>query len=138
MNKQAISVILVILFLPIEWILLSLGIWGFGLGLFSSPNQSAIMKSVEKKQLGIASGTLSTMRVTGQSTSIALLSSILAIFVLPSILNQLLTKQFTGDPSTIQAQFEAGLAAAFIVAIAICLIGALLSMVRGKEEIHKG
>ena len=95
------------------------------------------MKSVEKKQLGIASGTLATMRVTGQSTSIALLSSILAIFVLPSILNQILAKEFAGDPSTIQTQFEAGLAAAFIFTIAICLIGALLSMVRGKEEIYK-
>ncbi|MHA1267417.1 MAG: MFS transporter [Candidatus Helarchaeota archaeon] len=119
--------------IPIEWILLSQGIVGLGIGFFSSPNQSAIMKSVEKKQLGIASGTLSTMRVTGQSISIALLSSILSLFVLPNILNQILAHQYSGDLSAIQGQFEMGLISAFSVTIIICLCGAVLSLVRGKE-----
>ncbi len=35
---------------------------GLGMGLFSSPNTSAVMGSVDKSRLGIASGTLGTMR----------------------------------------------------------------------------
>ncbi|MHA1651909.1 MAG: MFS transporter, partial [Candidatus Helarchaeota archaeon] len=125
--------VLILLFSPIEFVLLSQCIIGIGIGLFSSPNQSAIMKSVEKKQFGIASGTLSTMRVTGQSISIALLSAILSIFILPTILNEILAHQYAGDPSTIQLPFLEGLVAAFIVTICLCIFGALLSLVRGKE-----
>ena len=39
---------------------------GFGYALFSSPNMNAIMGSVEKRHLGIASGSAGTMRVLGQ------------------------------------------------------------------------
>lgn len=42
---------------------------GFGFALFSSPNMNTIMSSVEKKQLGTASGTASTMRIIGQMVS---------------------------------------------------------------------
>ncbi len=130
-------IILSIPAIPIQWIILSLGVWGLGIGFFSSPNQSAIMKSVEKKQLGIASGTLSTMRVTGQSISIGLLSAILAIFILPSVLSDILSHQFVGDPATIQLQFTNGLITAFVVVIGICIVCAFLSLVRGKEIRHE-
>lgn len=42
---------------------------GFGFALFSSPNMNTIMSSVEKRQLGTASGTASTMRIIGQMVS---------------------------------------------------------------------
>lgn len=42
---------------------------GFGFALFSSPNMNTIMSSVEKNQLGTASGTASTMRLIGQMIS---------------------------------------------------------------------
>jgi MFS family permease len=42
---------------------------GFGFALFSSPNMSAIMGAVEKKNYGIASGVVATMRLMGQMTS---------------------------------------------------------------------
>ncbi|NVM29990.1 MAG: MFS transporter [Candidatus Helarchaeota archaeon] len=128
--------IIVILYLPIEWVLLSQGILGLGIGFFSSPNQSAIMKSVEKKQLGIASGTLSTMRVTGQSTSIALLSAILAIFISALTLSQILSPTPPPITEDLKNDFKNGLIIAFSVTIGICIIGTLLSLVRGKEEIH--
>ncbi|HLF36009.1 MAG TPA: MFS transporter, partial [Cyclobacteriaceae bacterium] len=44
-------------------------ILGMGFGLFSSPNTNAVMGSVDKKYLGIASATVGTMRVTGQMIS---------------------------------------------------------------------
>ncbi len=129
--------IFILIYLPIQFILISQLILGLGIGLFSSPNQSSIMKSVEKHQYGIASGTLSTMRVTGQSISIGLVSAILASFILPTILDSLLAQGTVSLPPEAPAQFLNGLVIAFTVVIIICIFGALLSLVRGKEEIHK-
>jgi EmrB/QacA subfamily drug resistance transporter len=42
---------------------------GFGYGLFSVPNANAVMSSVESRFYGVASGTLSTMRITGMAFS---------------------------------------------------------------------
>ena len=50
---------------------------GFGYGLFSSPNTSAVMGSVSRESLGVGSGTLSTMRFLGQSLSMVLVAFIL-------------------------------------------------------------
>ena len=124
--------ILILISLPVQFLLLSQALLGFGIGLFSSPNQSAIMSSVEKKQLGIASGTLSTMRVTGQSISIVLLSSILAAFIMPSLLNAILSKQQITISPELHANFMEGLITALIVTIIICLLGALCSSIRGS------
>lgn len=44
---------------------------GLGMGTFQSPNNSAVMGSVSRERLGIASGLLSISRVLGQTTGIA-------------------------------------------------------------------
>ncbi len=127
------SLVFIITYLDIIFILISQFIVGFGIGLFSSPNQSAIMKSVEKRDLGIASGTLSTMRVVGQSISVALLSAILVIFIPSYLLNPILSHQTLAVSSTTRTQFEMGMHSAFIVSAIICIIGAIMSLIRGKE-----
>ena len=45
---------------------------GTGFALFSSPNMNTIMSSVQKNQLGLASGSASTMRVVGQIVSMTI------------------------------------------------------------------
>lgn len=129
-----IILIFTIVYFPIVFILLSLSILGVGIGLFSSPNQSAIMKSVEKKDLGIAAGTLSTMRVVGQSVSVALLSAILVVFIPSTILNIILSLGTIAIDATIRSQFLSGMLASFVAAIIICALGAIISMIRGKEQ----
>ncbi len=126
--------VLILIFLPIWYIIISQTIIGIGYGLFSSPNQSAIMNSVEKHQYGIASGTLSTMRVTGQSSSIAILSSVLTIFILPSVLNSIISKQSVSITPEIQTQFLLGFIVSLILSMIFALFAALLSFVRGKEN----
>jgi EmrB/QacA subfamily drug resistance transporter len=49
---------------------------GFGQALFQPPNNNAILSSVPPHRLGIASGFLSTVRVLGQSSSVALSGAI--------------------------------------------------------------
>lgn len=48
---------------------------GIGIGMFQSPNNSAVMGSVARQNLGIASGLLNLTRTIGQTTGIALLGA---------------------------------------------------------------
>ena len=52
---------------------------GFGFALFSSPNTNAVMSSVEEKFYGIASGTVSLMRLMGQILSMGIATLIFAV-----------------------------------------------------------
>jgi EmrB/QacA subfamily drug resistance transporter len=51
---------------------------GFGMGVFQSPNNSAIMGAVPRERLGIASGLLSMTRTLGQTTGIAVMGAVWA------------------------------------------------------------
>lgn len=64
------------------WLITSnLILLGFGFALFSSPNMSAIMGSVERRQYGLASGTVATMRLLGQMSSMSIATLFLALFI---------------------------------------------------------
>ncbi|MCB8967020.1 MAG: MFS transporter [Ardenticatenaceae bacterium] len=52
--------------------------FGAGMGIFQSPNNSAVMGSVPPQQLGIASGLLATTRNLGQTMGIAILGAVWA------------------------------------------------------------
>lgn len=51
---------------------------GIGMGIFQSPNNSAIMGTATRERLGIVSGMLAVTRTTGQTTGIALLGALWA------------------------------------------------------------
>jgi EmrB/QacA subfamily drug resistance transporter len=51
---------------------------GLGMGLFQSPNNSAIMGAVNRERLGVASGLLSLARTLGSSTGLPLMGSLFA------------------------------------------------------------
>ncbi len=67
-NQQTSAFGYIIGFLPI----------GLGMGIFQSPNNSAVMGSVARHRLGIASGLLSLTRIVGQTAGMAILGSIWA------------------------------------------------------------
>lgn len=52
-------------------VVLRLALLGLGMGLFQAPNNSIIMGSLPKEQLGIAAGTLGTMRNMGMVIGVA-------------------------------------------------------------------
>ncbi|MDI6643429.1 MAG: MFS transporter [Methanobacteriaceae archaeon] len=54
---------------------------GFGFGLFSSPNTNAIMGSVERRYFGVASASVSTMRLIGQAMSMGIVMLIFSLFI---------------------------------------------------------
>jgi EmrB/QacA subfamily drug resistance transporter len=51
---------------------------GIGMGVFQSPNNSAIMGSVAREQLGVASGLLAVTRTLGQTAGVAVLGAVWA------------------------------------------------------------
>ncbi len=51
---------------------------GLGMGIFQAPNNSAIMGSVPKERLGVASGLISFTRTLGQVTGIGLMGAFFA------------------------------------------------------------
>jgi EmrB/QacA subfamily drug resistance transporter len=59
----------------------SLALLGFGFALFSSPNSNAVMLSVENRFYGVASGTLSTMRMMGMVFSMGITVLIFSIYI---------------------------------------------------------
>lgn len=60
-----------------EYVLLAVPI-GLGIGIFQSPNNSAIMGSVPREYSGVAGGLLTLTRLLGQITGVAVLGSLWA------------------------------------------------------------
>jgi hypothetical protein len=107
----------------IGFILLSLGILGLGFALFSSPNSNAIMSSVDRKFYGVASGTLGTMRITGQMFSLGIATLLFAIYIGPV--------QITPE---YYPRFAESAHIAFIIFAALCFGGIFASLARGKTK----
>jgi hypothetical protein len=94
---------------------------GLGFALFSSPNTSAIMGSVERKHYGVASATTGAMRLIGQMLSMAAAGMIIALYIGKA--------QITAAN---QAAFLRGFRAAFLLFAGLCLAGIFASLARGR------
>ena len=105
------------------FIVVSLIVLGLGFGLFSSPNTNAVMSAVEKRFYGVASGTLATMRLTGQMFSMGIAMLIISIFVGRV---EITSEHFPELVTSMQV--------AFIAFAALCLGGVFASLARGKNK----
>jgi EmrB/QacA subfamily drug resistance transporter len=105
----------------LTYILISLVLIGLGFALFSSPNMNAIMGSVDKKHLGIASGTVSTTRVLGQMFSMAVVTLAFALLMGPVPLSP------EHYPALLQS-----IRVSLFTAACLSVVGIYLSMVRGN------
>lgn len=102
-------------------VVINLSFLGIGFALFSSPNTNSVMGSVEKRFYGVASSTLGTMRLTGQTISMAVVTLLLTIFI--------------GDANISAANPDLllkGTRTAFIVFTVMCFGGIFASLARGK------
>lgn len=109
---------------------------GAGMAAFSSPNTSAVMGSVDRSHLGVASATLGTMRFLGQSLSVALLGALASSRLGSGGQLRLFTGQSGGD---LAAGYVQGYHLAMSVAALIALVGAAASLARGPgaEPVRK-
>ena len=91
---------------------------GIGMGVFQSPNNSAVMGSVPQQRLGVTSGMLAITRITGQITGIAVLGAIWAARV-AAITGS------TGDASEAPATAQTAALQDTILVVVIAMAGAL-------------
>ncbi len=109
---------------PVFLIISLLVIMGVGFGLFSSPNSNAIMSSVEKKHLGVASGVVGTMRMVGQMLSMGIAMMLLALYIGKEAI----------VPETYPGLIR-GMRTGFIIFSALCILGIFASLARsGKTK----
>jgi EmrB/QacA subfamily drug resistance transporter len=96
---------------------------GLGFGLFSSPNTSAIMGSVEKRFYGVASAMVSTMRLLGQMFSMGLTLMVFALFI--------------GSVRITPVQYPAllhSIQTVFMICTALCFLGIFASVAQGRKK----
>ena len=104
-----------------EFIIASLILLGVGFALFSSPNTNAVMSSINKKTLGVASAMLATMRHFGMTLSMGI-----SMLMFATILGRV---EISPNYYTV---FLESLRIAFVIFTALCFSGIFASFARGK------
>ena len=97
-------------------------VMGIGFGLFSSPNSNAIMSSVEKQHLGVASGVLGTMRMIGQMMSMGIAMMLLSLFIGSEEIN----------PANYYGLLKS-MKAGFVIFSLLCILGIFASLARNRR-----
>jgi MFS family permease len=105
------------------FIILLLFLLGVGFGLFSSPNSTVIMSTVDKKYYGQASATMGTMRLTGQAFSMGIATMAISL----SIGNQLIAPE-------LYSGFMKSFHITFTICTALCIAGIYTSSFRNKTK----
>ena len=117
---------------PFSFLIISLIIVGLGIGLFQTPNNSAIMGAAPQSKRGIASGMLATMRNVGMVLGVAISG---AIFTSS---NQWLTNRFQAQglagTGLFRAAFEGALHITYTVGAVLALLAVITSLVKGPTR----
>ena len=103
----------------------------FGMALFQSPNNSAIMGAAPKDRQGVAAGMLATGRTMGQSISVAIAGAVFVGLGAATAGRALLHSPH--DPELART-FVHGFSWALRTCAAISAIAILTSLLRGSEE----
>lgn len=107
---------------PVYEIVLLLILMGTGFGLFSTPNSNAIMSSVEKRHLGIASGVVGTMRMIGQMMSMGIAMMLIALYIGKQTINK----------DTLQG-LMASMKTGFVIFSILSVLGIFASLARNNR-----
>jgi EmrB/QacA subfamily drug resistance transporter len=106
------------------FIIISMVIFGFGMGLFVSPNTNAVLGSVPKKTLGVASGVQAAMRNVGMVFSMGIVMILFSIYI----------GQVQIAPEYYPA-FLSAMRVGFVIFAVLCFLGIFIQ-ITGRET-HK-
>ncbi len=107
---------------PTGLMMLFLGIFGLGTGMFIAPNNNALMSSAPKNRQGIASGVLATARTTGMVLGVGLAAAVFTT----------MQSHAPADTNSPQGIFL-GVATSMGVAAVVAVIGGITSSLRGNQ-----
>lgn len=108
---------------PLWLVAAELMLIGAGFGIFITPNSTAIMDSVKRRQFGVASGMIGAMRTLGMATSLTTITLIFSLFM--------------GDQPVTDAnlpRFLLSMRTALVAFSIFSCLGVLLSISRGKRR----
>lgn len=108
---------------PLWIIIAALVITGIGFAFFSSPNTNAVMACVEPENYGVASSILATMRSIGHTSSMVIVTVIVA--------------KYMGDQALADAEPELliqTMHTAFLIFAVVCAVGVFISLKRKHKE----
>ncbi len=104
-------------------VIAGLAVLGLGFGFFSSPNTNAVMGAVDRKVYGVASGTLGTLRLTGQAFSLGLVLLLFSLYIGPVEITEPYFPMFLKS-----------MRVAFIISAVLCFGGIFASVYRGRAR----
>lgn len=102
-------------------IIISLVIMGIGIAFFSTPNTNAVMSCVSQKDYGVASSTLATMRSIGQTSSMTIITLVVAV--------KMGSAAFAEVPAEL---LVSTMRIGFAIFTILCVIGVFVSLLRNK------
>lgn len=108
---------------PLWLVALELMLIGAGFGIFITPNSTAIMDSVERRQFGVASGMIGAMRTLGMATSLTTITLVFSLFM--------------GDQAVTDTNlplFILSMKTALVVFSFFSCLGVILSLSRGRRR----
>lgn len=108
------------------YIITVLAVTGLGFAVFSSPNTNAVMSLVEKEDYGVATSILATMRSMGHTTSMALITLVVGMYMGTSSLAD-------AEPALLIKIIHT----LFIIFTALCVVGMFFSMGRRNGDKKK-
>ena len=106
---------------PLEFIIGTLILIGFGFALFLSPNTNAVMSSASERAYGVASATVATMRQVGMVFSMGIAMLMFALYIG--------RVQITPEHYPL---FLESMKTSFIIFAILCFSGIFASLTRGK------
>jgi Na+/melibiose symporter-like transporter len=109
-----------------------LGLLGLGLGIFQTPNNNSLMSSLPRDRLGVGSSFLSIVRSLGHSAGAALATALLSARLLAATGQNSLQELASGGPAFLA--FMEGFRACYLAAAALCLAGALITVLPAAEN----
>jgi len=104
---------------PLGFVIAALAVAGVGIAFFSSPNTNVIMGCVPPAKFGVANSILATMRTTGQSSGMAIITLVVSGSIGNVSLYEVTADQLIGTIHT-----------AFIVFTVLCAAGIFMSLQR--------
>jgi EmrB/QacA subfamily drug resistance transporter len=107
-----------------------LALLGIGLGLFTPPNNSSVMRAAPANRLGTAGGVLNMTRSVGTSLGVALTGAVLAL-----LLSEEAGQQVVSTIDATPAQLYMALRGAFLFLAVLAAVAGGLSLIRGRSDV---
>jgi EmrB/QacA subfamily drug resistance transporter len=108
---------------PLWYIILALAIYGTAIGLFVAPNTNIIMGSVGSRVLGVASGTLGTMRTAGMMLSMGITMILFSLYLGGEEITPVYYPEFLSSVKT-----------GFIIFAALCFGGLIAQLTARRHK----